>query len=202
MQQFCFSNAGADGFDWQVLASSRLSCNHLWYQPRSPPTKLRSKVRPWRENGKYGSCRGSNRSYSHLNAVRIFFITLVTWLKTRRAEWDSQAKCKAHLPRNQFQNTNHMQDDSKYHKVTSMFTPLIPQISSLEMWIPSVTFHTGTLKKGWKDRNSVLIWTIINFLVFIILINHLIYLALKLFDFFFSLIQFSPTVEPLKFWNV
>lgn len=55
MQQFCFSNAGVDGFDWQVLASSRLSCNHLWYQPRSPPTKLRSKAR--RENGKYG-CRG------------------------------------------------------------------------------------------------------------------------------------------------
>lgn len=147
MQVFCFLNAGTARFDWQVLASSRLSRNHLWSQPRNTPTKLRSKVRPRRQNGKNGSYRDNNKSYSQVSPVWIFFITLVTWLKARRAEWDSQDKCKAHRPMEQLQNANPMQDDSKYHKVTSVFALLIIQISSLEMWKLSVIFHTGTLKK-------------------------------------------------------
>lgn len=117
MQVFCFLNAGTARFDWQVLASSRLSRNHLWSQPRNTPTKLRSKVRPRRQNGKNGSYRDNNKSYSQVSPVWIFLITLVTWLKARRAEWDSQDKCKAHRPMEQLQNANPMQDDSKYHKV-------------------------------------------------------------------------------------
>lgn len=147
MQVFCFLNAGTARFDWQVLASSRLSRNHFWSQPRNTPTKLRSKVRPRRQNGKNGSYRDSNKSCSQVSPVWIFLIILVTWLKARRAEWDSQDKCKANRPMEQLQNVNPVQDDSKYHKVTSVFTLLIIQISSLEMWKPSVIFHTGTLKK-------------------------------------------------------
>lgn len=60
---------------WQLLASSRFGCGHLWKQPGNTPTELRSKVRRW-----------SYKRYWQSNTVQIFLITLVT----RFNEWNSQ----------------------------------------------------------------------------------------------------------------
>lgn len=164
-----------------------------------------------RENGKYASYRGSNKSYSQVNPVRIFFITLVTWLKARWAEWDSQDKCKADLIWSGSvskckSNAGWFWVSQSYQHVhTSHYTDQQPvdvnAICHFSNWDPE-KMHPAQKAEGWKDRNSVLIWTKINFIVFIILINDVIHPALKLFEFFFSLLQFSPAVEVLKFWNV